>query len=301
MEQRTAAVVVTYNRIDLLQRCMDALLAQTTPCTVLLVDNASTDGTGEWAAALAKENDRVLYRNTGSNLGGAGGFNMGMRWALEEDFDFIWLMDDDTLPQADALQKLLEADARLQGNYGWLSGVALWTDGRECKMNRQKVRKDFYEYSECLEQGILRAEQATFVSLFLRKEAALQAGLPIREFFIWGDDIEYTRRISVRLGRPCFVAGQSRVVHAMAQNTGSSIAIDDAGRISRYNYAFRNENYLYRKEGLRGFCYYFAKCGINFLRVWGKAKDHRLHRSWIIVKNLFGGLFFNPKTEYVKK
>ena len=46
MEQRTAAVVVTYNRRDLLEQCLQALLGQTAPCTVLLVDNASTDGTG---------------------------------------------------------------------------------------------------------------------------------------------------------------------------------------------------------------------------------------------------------------
>lgn len=300
MEQRTAAVVVTYNRRDLLEQCLQALLGQTAPCTVLLVDNASTDGTGEWARALAEKEPRVLYRNTGANLGGAGGFSFGMRWALEDGYDYIWLMDDDTLPHGDALQRLLEADAALGGAYGWLSSVALWTDGSECKMNRQKVRKDFYEYSPLLGQGILRAEQATFVSLLLRREVAARAGLPIKEFFIWGDDIEYTRRISVRQGLPCFVAGQSRVTHAMAQNTGSSISVDEPGRIARYNYAFRNENYLYRKEGPKGFCYYVAKCGLNFLRVWGKAKDHRLQRSWVIIKNLFGGLFFNPKVEFVQ-
>ena len=73
------AVVVTFNRLDLLKQCVEALRAQTAPCHILIVDNASTDGTGQWAASQAG----LSYRSTGSNLGGAGGFNRGMRWAAE--------------------------------------------------------------------------------------------------------------------------------------------------------------------------------------------------------------------------
>lgn len=146
-------------------------------------------------------------------------------------------------------------------------------------MNRQKVRKNFYEYSQFLREGLLLAEQATFVSLFLRRDVVHLVGLPIQEFFIWGDDIEYTRRIAVRYGLPGFVAGKSRVVHAMANNNGSNIAKDGTERIDRYRYAFRNENYLYRQEGFKGFCYYFAKCGKNLLCIWAQAPDHKLKRS----------------------
>ena len=211
-----AAVVVTYNRLELLQKCVEALRNQSAVCDILVVDNASADGTAQW---LASQKD-LSYRNTGSNLGGAGGFNRGMRWAVEAGYDYIWVMDDDTLPQPDALEKLLEADGILNGDYGWLSSVALWTDGSECKMNRQRLKKSCFEYYPLLKHSLLQAEQATFVSLFLRGNTVRRFGLPIKEFFIWGDDIEFTRRIAVRGGLPCFMVGRSQVVHTTKNNVG---------------------------------------------------------------------------------
>lgn len=293
--KKTAAVVVTYNRLDLLRQCAQALRNQTVACDILVMDNASTDGTAQWLASQPN----LHYRNTGSNLGGAGGFNLGMRWAVEAGYDYVWVMDDDCLPHPDALEKLLEADRILEGNYGWLSSVALWTDGSECRMNRQKLKKSFYEFSPLLKYGLVQAEQATFVSLFLRSETIRRVGLPIKEFFIWGDDIEFTRRIAVRENIPSFVSGQSQVVHAMKDNTGSNIATDNPERINRYRYAFRNENYLYRREGVRGFLYYFAKCGLNGIRILKNAENHKLRRCWVICRQFFAGLFFNPGIERI--
>lgn len=290
-----AAVVVTYNRLELLQRCVEALRAQTAACDILIVDNASTDGTDRWLASQLNLN----YRNTGSNLGGAGGFNFGMRWAVEDGYDYVWVMDDDTLPKTDALEKLLEADRVLEGNYGWLSSVALWTDGSECKMNRQKLKKSFYEFSPLIKYGLVQAEQATFVSLFLRADTIRQFGLPISAFFLWGDDIEYTRRIAVRGHIPCFLTGQSQVVHAMKDNIGSSIATDCPERIDRYRYAFRNEAYLYRQEGIRGICYYFGKCHLNLYRIFGNATDNRIRRCTVVLTGMLKGLFFNPEIDKI--
>lgn len=295
----TAAVVVTYNRIHLLKQCLEHLDKQTCPCDVLVVNNASTDGTGEWLESVAQSRTNLRVQTLPANIGGAGGFNYGVRWAVEAGYHRLWLMDDDTLPQPDALEKLQEADEILEGNYGWLSSVALWTDGSECKMNRQKLKKSFYEYSHLLRHGLVQAEQATFVSLYIRRETVLRFGLPIQEFFIWGDDIEFTRRIAVRGGVPSFVAGQSQVMHAMDQNCGSSIATDTPERISRYNFAFRNENFLYRQEGAKGFAYYTAKCCLNAFRVITKARDHRLARLWILVRQYIFGFFFHPPIESV--
>ena len=104
--ERVAAVVVTYNRNELLAQCIKALLGQQNAvCDILIVDNASTDGTGAYLAALNEP--RVHSRSTGANLGGAGGFNFGMRWAVEAGYDLVWIMDDDTLPHPDSLAQLL--------------------------------------------------------------------------------------------------------------------------------------------------------------------------------------------------
>lgn len=292
--ERVCAIVVTYNRLAMLKQCLAALREQTSPCDILIVDNASSDGTKEW---LSTQNS-IIILSLSANTGGAGGFNAGMREAVNRGYELLWIMDDDTLPQADTLQELLEADSLLQGNYGWLSSVALWTNGKECRMNRPKLLKAFYQDIHLLQYGIVRAEQATFVSLFVKREAVIKCGLPIKEFFIWGDDIEYTRRIAVRSGFPCYVAGRSVVTHAVKENMESNVAIDKIERLPRYEFALRNENYTFRQEGIKGFCYYFARNGRTFLRCVG-APDHKLLRCGIVLKQTMAGFFFNPTIEKV--
>lgn len=296
---KVAAVVVTYNRIDLLKQCVEALLKQKYPCDILLVNNNSTDGTEEWSLELLKKFENIKYHNTGANLGGAGGFNFGMRWAVEAGYEFVWVMDDDCISYEDTLEELMNADQILEGNYGWLSSVALWKDDKVCMMNRQKLHESFYTYVELIQYGLVQAKQATFVSLLLNTSLVKRVGLPIKEFFIWGDDIEYTRRIAVRYKIPCFLVGRSKIVHMMEKNTGSSIATDSKERISRYNYAFRNENFLYRKEGWKGILYYLAKCFWNLIKIFRYSKDSRFLRCYAILHCMFKGLFFNPDIEKI--
>lgn len=296
-----AAVVVTHNRFHMLIKCIAALEAQTYPCKILVVDNASEDQTQEWLKNYQKTHSNMHVCRLNSNIGGAGGFHHGIVEGIAQGHDYMWLMDDDCLPEPDALEKLMEADALLGGakNYGFLSSVVLWTDGRECKMNRQKILKKHFEHIELLKHGLLQVEQATFVSLLVPRSTILRAGLPIKEFFIWGDDIEFTRRITVRNGLPSYMAGQSQVIHAMESNTGSDIATDRIERIARYNYAYRNENYLYRQEGVRGVIYYTAKCAWNILKIVRKARNKRFARIGIIIRQFFCGFFFQPKIEYI--
>ena len=298
-ENRVAAVVVTYNRLTLLQKCIENLRTQTVPCDILVVNNHSTDGTGDWLEAQQEEG-HLMVHDTGANIGGAGGFNYGMRWAVEAGYEYLWVMDDDCLPELIALEKLMEADKVLGGNYGWLSSVVLWTDGTECKMNRQKLKKSFYDYSRLMKYGLVQAEQATFVSLLLKAETVKQFGLPIKEYFIWGDDIEYTRRIAVRGKRPSFAVGQSQVIHAMKENNGSSIATDRAERIDRYRYAFRNDAFTYRQEGTSGVWYYLAKCGLNCYRIIANAPNLKGRRLAVILKSIVEGAMFRPVIETFK-
>ena len=202
------AVVVTYNRLALLQQCLAALCAQTVRgFTVLVVDNASTDGTADYLKTL--DMPGLVCRNPGKNLGGAGGFAYGIREAAALGCKAVWIMDDDTLPTPTALETLLAADAAHGGDYGWLSGRALAPDGADQPMNLQRktMYRDIDGFGDG--KGEIPAVMASFVSLFLRVETVRQFGLPIAEFFIWSDDWEYTRRISRE--KPCYVVPSSRV------------------------------------------------------------------------------------------
>lgn len=113
IKDRVAAVVVTYNRAEMLRQCLMSLQKQTMPCDILVVDNASTDDTQALVQRAAQHDASIFYRNTGENLGGAGGFNFGMRWAVEAGYAFVWVMDDDCFPEPVALEKLLDADRLL--------------------------------------------------------------------------------------------------------------------------------------------------------------------------------------------
>ena len=296
---KVAAIVVTYNRLDLLKKNIEALNKVQSDCMfdVLIVDNASTDGTKEYIRTLEQEN--IKYYNTGKNIGGAGGFNFGIKKAAEQGYKWIWLMDDDTIPVADSLQKLLDVDKQLQGQYGFLSSRVLWKDGTQCLMNCPQFKHKKINQDK-LENALTPISQASFVSMFIRTETVLEVGLPIKEFFIWGDDVEYTRRISLRYEKKSYMVKASKVYHLMKINRGSNIAIDEAGRISRYRYAFRNEFYTYKQEGFGGVMYYLAKCAFNIGRVLFIASSDKLKRCNVIINAMCEGESFNPPIEYLK-
>ena len=294
-EQNIAAVVVTYNRKELLEQCIKRILNQQDFfCDVLVVDNASTDGTAQWVQRI--QDSRVHYRNTGANLGGAGGFHFGLQWAVKAGYDYVWIMDDDCLPHEDALKAFWDVHTQLKGAYGWLSSQVLWTDGSICRMNIQRVTP-FRKVSDFSSEQSA-AVAASFVSLFLPTSSIVTYGLPIKEFFIWADDLEYTRRISQK--ERCYVVPASKVVHAMAANADGNIVHATEERMNRYSYSYRNEVYLYRREGLPGWLWILGKYSYHSLQVLISPTDNKLGRIGVIWKGFFRGLRFHPEVEYVE-
>ncbi len=292
MSKRIAAIVVTYNRLAFLQRCIEALRAQhSSALDILIIDNASTDGTGDTLAPLAADGT-IRYHNTGKNLGGAGGFNYGMRLAVEAGYDYLWIMDDDCIPDAGALDALLAADKELDGRYGFLSGVAYWKDGSPCNMNIQKtgLKTKIEDYTTPLVPVMM----ATFVSCFFPRARVLEVGLPIKDFFIWSDDLEYTRRLSRRY--PCYVVNGSRALHDMHSNDKVNIATDSVERLPRYRYLYRNEVYVYRREGLRGWIYFFSRVAFHILKVLRQSTD-KWTKIRVILGSVRDGLRFHPPIE----
>ena len=215
--------------------------------------------------------------------------------AAELGCEAVWIMDDDTLPEPDALAALLAADAAHGDGYGWLSSRALAPDGTDQPMNLQ--RKTMYRDIDGFDAAEVPAVMASFVSLFLRTEAVRQFGLPIAEFFIWSDDWEYTRRIS--RAKPCYVIPASRVVHAM-QNPGVvNIARDVPARWARYRYFYRNDVVLYRREGLSGWLWLLAKDSWHTVQVLRDRQGCRAERIKIIWKGFAAGVRFRPQIPYL--
>lgn len=294
MTKKVVAVVVTYNRKKLLKECINALLRQTySPLDILIIDNASTDGTNK----LVKEftSVRVVYVNTGKNLGGAGGFQFGVKEAAKRNYDYLWLMDDDSIPTPGALSALMDTESKLK-EFGFLCSKVLWKDKSICKMNIPKVSLN--QKLQNFDGDPKRVIMGTFVSFLVPLRIVKEVGLPIKEFFIWADDLEYSRRISRQY--KCYFVPNSVIIHKSSSNVGSSIVNDTPQRFNRYKCAYRNEVYVYRREGLAGWNHLVLKTILHLLRVTFQAKDHKKERLQIIISATKDGLHFHPQIEYLK-
>lgn len=293
MKNNTAAVVVTYNRKEILKRNIECLLGQQDKkCDILIIDNASTDGTAE----MIQEHfsvPQVIYFNSGKNLGGAGGFEYGIRKALEYHYDYIWIMDDDTWPQQDALQKLFEADSELSGNWGFLSSAVYWTDGSLCKANKPK--KNLFAFVSIKDMGeqLCKIQMGSFVSMLVKADIVREVGLPHGDYFIWTDDYEFSGRISKKYR--CYFVPQSHVIHAMKNNTKADIVTDDLSRLNRYECLYRNDVHCYRQYGLQGWMYIWMKDMYTTLKVLLKSKDSKYRRIHTIWQGYQNGLSYHPE------
>lgn len=296
-EKKVIAIVVTYNRKELLKECVNALLNQDYKnCDVLIVDNASTDGTKEYLEDELKE-QRVHYVNTGANLGGAGGFNYGMKEAYKIGCDFMWIMDDDCIVHNDSLTELMNANEELKEEYGFLSSKVLWKDDSICKMNIQKQK--FSRWLKDFDKNMQPIAMASFVSLFIKTSIVEEMGLPIKDFFIWTDDWEYTRRISRKY--KCYYVAKSIVTHKSKLNEGASIATVDGDRLDRFKNMYRNDVVLYRREGIKGWILLYIRLLLHKFRILKSKKEDKKKRIKIIDNAIKEGKNFYPQIEYVHK
>ena len=218
-----------------------------------------------------------------------------MKLALKLGYQYIWLMDDDTEVREDALSALFEADRRLQGNYGFLSGVAYFRKTDElCSMNIQRAGRHtkVSDYASPFVPVVM----ATFVSFFVKAETVRTFGLPIREFFIWADDLEYSRRISRKL--PCYMVPGSRADHMMNSNEKVGIEQESSDRLWRYRCLYRNERYLYRREGIAGSAYLLLRVLYHSVKVLTRAKSGKTEKLGTIWRSYRDGRKFRPQIEF---
>ncbi len=223
-----SAVVVTFNRKNLLRHCLLALQNQTRAVDqILVVDNASTDGTLELLSAEFPGVEILALRN---NVGGAGGFHAGMKRAYEQNFGWIWLMDDDGTPAPDCLQLLLEKSS---GEAEVLAPIQRDSSGRNYGVG---IWNRFYaEVTDEVIAGKRPARGAylfAFVGPLIGRGVVEKIGLPRREFFIWFDDYEYGLRLQFKLGARVQVVPEAVFHHDIG---GKTREVRFLGRTSRRN------------------------------------------------------------------
>jgi GT2 family glycosyltransferase len=237
---RVVAVVVAYNRRDLLLECLGALHAQARPLdAIVVVDNASGDGS---AGAVRAAYPRVDLVRLDVNTGGAGGFAIGIQHAITaQSADLVWIMDDDTIPTQSALSALLEARAAARQTPAIVASRVVWNDGLEHPMNtpRHKPLASTAERRDAESASAMPIRSASFVSSLVETSAIRAHGLPVAEYFLWNDDFEFTARI-LRRRRGLYVPA-SVVVHKTKARADTDV---DPGE--RFYYEVRNKLWLFR-------------------------------------------------------
>jgi rhamnopyranosyl-N-acetylglucosaminyl-diphospho-decaprenol beta-1,3/1,4-galactofuranosyltransferase len=273
-EARVVAVVVTWNRRDLLRLALGALRTQTRPVDeIVVIDNASSDGTAEM---VRSDFESVHLVTLGHNTGGAGGFAAGLDHALAEHKpDLLWLMDDDTVPEPTALEQLLATADRYPGRKRpvLLASRVVWSDGRDHPMNTPR-RKPWVRRSEARraeEAGAMPIRSASFVSILVDAETVRDRGLPIADYFLWNDDFEFTTRmLRRRIGLLC---PASVVVHKT-----KTFGAADADPGPRFFYEVRNKVWTFtRSRGMNPLekATYGAGTARRWLRTFVASRDRR--------------------------
>lgn len=300
MKNDTVAIVVTYNRINMLKENIESLLKQTYPVDILVVDNASTDGTREMIKEL--NNNNIIYENTGINIGGAGGFSYGVKKATELGYKYGWIMDDDSIPAYTALERIYDA-VDLGIDFSFLASAVYWIDGKIFPMNRPTIERVTDEHVNMLKEiKAIPIESCSFVGCFFKLEYVKKIGLPISEFFIYGDDLEYTRRL--RKESPGYWIFDSEIIHKAPSIIGADVVTADINRISRFYYQSRNGVYLAKKQGdIKSYLKMQKNFWSRIFNIINHSEDNKLLRIKVMIKGLLSGIIFNPKIKYpeVKK
>ena len=237
---RVVAVVVTWNRVKLLTECLTMIGAQTRrPDVVVVVDNASTDGSPDVIGSHFPDVELVTLTR---NSGGAGGFCAGLAEAVDvHHADLVWAMDDDTIPSETTLAELLASYTAYGPGLGLVASRVVWTDGRDQPRNipRDPVWDSKANRRAAHAAGGRPIRTASFVSLLIEADAIRQFGLPTADFFIWNDDFEFTARL-LRYRKGIY-APKAVVVHKTVE-FGTKLV--DPGK--RFYHEVRNKIWVFR-------------------------------------------------------
>ncbi|TKF67357.1 glycosyltransferase [Vibrio sp. F13] len=262
---KIAAIVVTHNRADKLNTCLNCIVqASVLPDEIIIVNNASTDNTAEVIIDFEKKVNhqiKVTPINLNDNIGGAGGFELGMRASYHDTTtQFFWLMDDDCFVEKTTLKELIAAEQMICSSgkdIGFICSQVNWLDNTVCEMNQPCVDWDFLRsFDESL--PLIKVISSSFVSCFISRAAVDIVGFPYGKFFIWFDDAEYTRRLSDKFD--CYCAIRSQVIHATEKNEGVWFGNIDKYNLWKFKFGARNESsYRFQREGFTAWMFYLVK------------------------------------------
>jgi GT2 family glycosyltransferase len=195
---KVTVVIVTYNRLEMLKKCLNSLKNQTLKINqILLIDNASNDGTSDWVKVVSNDFPKIEYLRLDENLGGAGGFRKGLLRAFEFESDYIWLMDDDVEADINCLDTLVT----LSSGVAAVQPTRINPDGTKVYWHHHFDPFSTIKIPTNLERNkdyFVNVNVSCFEGLFMPFHVAKNTELPFEDFFISEDDTLYGFLLSLR-------------------------------------------------------------------------------------------------------
>lgn len=187
------AVVVTYNRRELLKRNIACLRLNTPVSSIVVVNNGSTDGTGAW---LDEQEDLTVIHQ--ENVGGSGGFYRGIQYAYQAGADWVWCMDDDVFPRPDCMEYLLpythEPGVGILAPRRLMEGQIFTNDFQKVNLSNPFASMYQQKLKKQVVNGPVDICGTAFEGLCISRKAVAEIGLPNKELFIFCDDTDYCLR-----------------------------------------------------------------------------------------------------------
>ena len=299
---KISCVIVTYNRLTLLQECLKAVLSQTFPLyRIIIIDNCSTDKTSFFLKSY--ENDpQFIIKRTEKNIGGAGGFSLGIKEAILDGADYVWIMDDDTIPHHNALDELAKV-AYISDNVGFACSKVNWIDGNIHPRNKPGgISKNHVEILYNNNIKAYNCEVCTFVSVLINSKTVYRIGLPIKEFIIWSDDIEYTLRIT-KANYNNYYVESSVVIHKTPDIFNPTIEDAPINMANRFYYQTRNQCYIKHRTQSNKLLFRLSIWNkLRILKQRIKRRKDGVFEPFLeaVKKGCKDGLTFFPEIEYLQ-
>jgi len=292
---KIAAVVVTYNRIELLKKCVDCLINQSRKLDeIIIINNSSTDGTSDW---LIEQTGLTII--TQENKGSAGGQYTGIKTAFEKGYDWVWCLDADVVPNLDALEMFLNSEAIKDRSVGFLSSTVYTSQNSLSYINLPYMEDSHTIVESLTKYNSLSISSSSFGSVLFSRNAIKCVGYPIIDFFVWGDDVEYTFRMREK-GFNGYLIFTSRAVHFDETNLQNPFIEMDFSVVKSF-YAVRNtiftiklRNKIKYNSNLRGTISSFF---FYFYTILNRYKKGNLDfKSLLKFSQYFiSGLIYNPR------
>ena len=284
-----AAVIVTYNRKELLGNNIRMLLKQTLPFDkIFVVDNCSTDGTHEFLVQHGWiDNEQFVYVKTASNIGGAGGFYTGTKAAYEAGADWIVLMDDDGLAADENTFEILFAEGQKQ----YVQNKKLFANALVQQGDLLSFKIDqMYTVSEALDaaqDGVIRNAANPFNGTMVSRELVAEIGYPNPDFFIKGDEVNYKQR-AYAAGADVITVVDARYIHPRPDThekvvLGKKVPFFVEAPWKEY-YAARNFTWMYKQQKQ----YKAIAFELIFVKLLAIATMNC--KKWATIKMLFKGV-----------